>query len=157
MTQLTTDMTAKTTVAITGASAGIGRPVARQFGERGANVGLIARGQAGLDSPRAGSRRRAGRRCAKHAINGFTSSLRCELLHDHSGVQVTVLQMPGRPDNLNHPVDGPAGAHSAHGVFDDRSHPRSIQQWLSRHGWLAARAVAGSAVLAGVLSSRRPS
>lgn len=31
---------------------------------------------------------------AKHAINGFTSSLRTELLHDHSGVQVTVVQMP---------------------------------------------------------------
>lgn len=31
---------------------------------------------------------------AKHAINGFTSSLRCELLHEHSAVQVTVVQMP---------------------------------------------------------------
>jgi NAD(P)-dependent dehydrogenase (short-subunit alcohol dehydrogenase family) len=31
---------------------------------------------------------------AKHAINGFTSSLRCELLHDHSGIHVTVVQMP---------------------------------------------------------------
>ena len=37
------------TVVITGASAGIGRATARLFGERGANVGLIARGQAGLD------------------------------------------------------------------------------------------------------------
>lgn len=31
---------------------------------------------------------------AKHAICGFTSSLRCELLHDGSGVQVTVVQLP---------------------------------------------------------------
>src|SRR5580704_12789705 len=31
---------------------------------------------------------------AKHAINGFTSSLRCELLHEGSGVRVTVVQMP---------------------------------------------------------------
>jgi NAD(P)-dependent dehydrogenase (short-subunit alcohol dehydrogenase family) len=31
---------------------------------------------------------------AKHAINGFTSSLRCELLHEGSHVQVTVVQMP---------------------------------------------------------------
>src|SRR5258708_10398244 len=31
---------------------------------------------------------------AKHAINGFTSSLRCELLHENSGVHVTVVQMP---------------------------------------------------------------
>jgi NAD(P)-dependent dehydrogenase (short-subunit alcohol dehydrogenase family) len=31
---------------------------------------------------------------AKHAINGFTSSLRCELLHEGSNVRVTVVQMP---------------------------------------------------------------
>lgn len=31
---------------------------------------------------------------AKHAINGFTSSLRIELAHEHSGVHVTVVQMP---------------------------------------------------------------
>jgi NAD(P)-dependent dehydrogenase (short-subunit alcohol dehydrogenase family) len=37
------------TVVITGASAGIGRATARLYGERGASVGLIARGQAGLD------------------------------------------------------------------------------------------------------------
>ena len=38
------------TVVITGASAGIARATARLYGERGANVGLIARGQAGLDA-----------------------------------------------------------------------------------------------------------
>jgi NAD(P)-dependent dehydrogenase (short-subunit alcohol dehydrogenase family) len=31
---------------------------------------------------------------AKHAINGFTSSLRCELMHEHSGINVTVVRMP---------------------------------------------------------------
>jgi NAD(P)-dependent dehydrogenase (short-subunit alcohol dehydrogenase family) len=31
---------------------------------------------------------------AKHAINGFTESLRCELMHDNSGVRITVVQMP---------------------------------------------------------------
>jgi NAD(P)-dependent dehydrogenase (short-subunit alcohol dehydrogenase family) len=31
---------------------------------------------------------------AKHAINGFTESLRCELLHDRSRVRITVVQMP---------------------------------------------------------------
>jgi NAD(P)-dependent dehydrogenase (short-subunit alcohol dehydrogenase family) len=30
----------------------------------------------------------------KHAINGFTDSLRCELHHDHSNVRVTTVQMP---------------------------------------------------------------
>jgi NAD(P)-dependent dehydrogenase (short-subunit alcohol dehydrogenase family) len=31
---------------------------------------------------------------AKHAINGFTESVRCELLHDRSNVRITVVQMP---------------------------------------------------------------
>jgi NAD(P)-dependent dehydrogenase (short-subunit alcohol dehydrogenase family) len=31
---------------------------------------------------------------AKHAINGFTESVRVELLHEHSGVHITVVQMP---------------------------------------------------------------
>lgn len=31
---------------------------------------------------------------AKHAIRGFTDALRCELLHDKSGVRVTMVQMP---------------------------------------------------------------
>jgi NAD(P)-dependent dehydrogenase (short-subunit alcohol dehydrogenase family) len=31
---------------------------------------------------------------AKHAIKGFTESLRCELLHDKSAVRVTMVQLP---------------------------------------------------------------
>src|SRR5437763_8854774 len=31
---------------------------------------------------------------AKHAIKGFTESLRCELLHDKSNVRVTMVQLP---------------------------------------------------------------
>ncbi|MDQ4117941.1 MAG: SDR family oxidoreductase, partial [Actinomycetota bacterium] len=31
---------------------------------------------------------------AKHAVNGFTSSVQVELRHDHSNVQLTVVQMP---------------------------------------------------------------
>jgi NAD(P)-dependent dehydrogenase (short-subunit alcohol dehydrogenase family) len=182
------------TVVVTGASAGIGRAIARQFGSTGAQVALIARGQGGLDAsarevtqaggvpmavaadvadhPQVDSAaaqieerfgpidiwvnaafatifapfdqitsdefRRAtevsylgfvhgtmaalnrmkprdrgtiiqvgsalGMRSvplqsaycgAKHAINGFTESLRTELLHDKSNVHVTVVQMPG--------------------------------------------------------------
>src|SRR6185437_16169148 len=37
-------------VAITGASAGVGRATARAFGERGASVGLLARGREGLEA-----------------------------------------------------------------------------------------------------------
>jgi NAD(P)-dependent dehydrogenase (short-subunit alcohol dehydrogenase family) len=181
------------TVVITGASAGIGRATARLFAERGARVGLIARGAQGLDGAARDVERAGGtplaivadvahypqveqaaerieeefgpidtwvnvaftsvfapfaeitpdefRRVtevtylgfvhgtmaalarmrprgygtivqvgsalgsrsiplqaaycgAKHAINGFTSALRCELMHDKSGVRVTVVQMP---------------------------------------------------------------
>ena len=39
---------------------------------------------------------------AKHAIEGFTESLRCELLHDKSNVRVTMVQMPA----LNTPQFG---------------------------------------------------
>src|SRR5439155_15075137 len=31
---------------------------------------------------------------AKHAVRGFTESLRCELLHDRSDVRVVMVQMP---------------------------------------------------------------
>ena len=39
-------------VVITGASAGVGRAVARAYAERGARIGLIARGSAGLEAAR---------------------------------------------------------------------------------------------------------
>ena len=32
---------------------------------------------------------------AKHAINGFTESVRCELLHDRSRVRIVMVQLPG--------------------------------------------------------------
>src|SRR6185437_12074104 len=37
-------------VVITGASAGVGRAVARAFAKRGAKIGLLARGHAGLEA-----------------------------------------------------------------------------------------------------------
>jgi NAD(P)-dependent dehydrogenase (short-subunit alcohol dehydrogenase family) len=156
---------------------------------------------------------------AKHAINGFTSALRCELLHERSRIAVTVVQMPAvntpqfswvrsrlprhpqpvppiyqpevaakavlfaaahprhreywvgastvatvvanriapalldrylartgyssqqtgerqephGPGNLWAPLDGRGQRdYGAHGVFDDRSHPRSAQLWIRR-------------------------
>jgi NAD(P)-dependent dehydrogenase (short-subunit alcohol dehydrogenase family) len=32
---------------------------------------------------------------AKHAIRGFTESVRCELLHDRSRVRITIVELPG--------------------------------------------------------------
>ena len=325
------------TVVVTGASAGIGRATARLFGQRGARVALIARGQAGLDGAARDVEEAGGtaltisadvadydqvvaaarkveeqlgpidvwvnvaftsvfspfreiaaeefRRVtevsylgfvygtmaalavmrprgrgtivqvgsalgersiplqsaycgAKHAINGFTSSVRCELLHEDSGVHVTVVQMPavntpqfswvrsrlpnhpqpvppiyqpevaargvlyaadhprrrqywvgastaatllanrvapavldrylartgyaaqqtaqpaepGRPDNLMQPVDGGSGHDfGPHGAFDDRSHDRSSQLWMSQHAGVSAGAVAGAAVIGAFL------
>ena len=188
-------------VVITGASAGVGRAAARAFAARGAHIGLLARGRAGLDAAKREVERAGGRALArptdvsdadaveraaarvenafgpidiwvngamtsvfsplkemtpgefkrvtevtylgyvygtmtalkrmlprdrgkivqvgsalayrsiplqaaycgaKHAIVGFTDSLRCELLHDRSNVKVTVVHMPA----LNTPQFG---------------------------------------------------
>ena len=229
------------TVVITGASAGIARATARLYGQRGANVGLIARGQAGLDGAvrdveEAGGKALAisadvadyeqvedaagqvedffgpidvwinvafasvfapfaevtpaefrrvtevsylgfvhgtmaalnrmrprdrgtivqvgsalGARSiplqsaycgAKHAINGFTSSLRCELMHEHSGISVTVVQMPAvntpqfswvRSRLPNHPQPVPPIYQpevAARGVVFAADHPRRRQYWV---------------------------
>lgn len=50
----------KQVVVITGASAGVGRALARAYAERGAVIGLIARGQAGLDGARKDVEERGG-------------------------------------------------------------------------------------------------
>src|SRR5436189_71892 len=47
---------------------------------------------------------------AKHAVQGFCDSLRCELLHDNSNVKVTMLQMPA----LNTPQFGWVKSRLAH-------------------------------------------
>jgi short-subunit dehydrogenase len=176
---------------------------------------------------------------AKHAINGFTESVRTELLHDHSHVKISIVQMPAvntpqfswvlsrlprhpqpvppiyqpevaargvlyaadhperkqywvggstaatllaqkvapalldrylaktgfdsqqtsqevragsRPDNLFDPVDRPTGSdHGAHGAFDDQSHQRSAQLWMSHHPALTGAVAAGAAVGGGLL------
>jgi NAD(P)-dependent dehydrogenase (short-subunit alcohol dehydrogenase family) len=51
-------------VVITGASAGVGRAIARRFASDGAHVGLIARGEAGLDAAAADVERLGGRALA---------------------------------------------------------------------------------------------
>ena len=239
------------TVVVTGASAGIGRATARLFGQRGASVGLIARGQEGLDGAlreveEAGGKALAvsadvadyeqvtaaarkieealgpidvwvndaftsvfapfteitaeefkrvtevsylgfvhgtmaaltrmrprgrgtivqvgsalGSRSiplqsaycgAKHAINGFTSSLRCELLHEKSGVHVTVVQMPAvntpqfswvRSRLPNHPQPVPPIYQpevAARGVVFAADHPQRKEYWVG--GTTAAAIIA---------------
>jgi hypothetical protein len=60
----------------------------------------------------------------------------------------------GRPDNLRQPVDGPGGHdHGARGIFDDNSHDRSPQLWMSQHARLLTVA-AGTAVLGGAAAVR---
>lgn len=55
----------------------------------------------------------------------------------------------GQPVNLWEPADDDRD-HGAHGPFDDRSHPRSVQGWASRHhGVLGAGGLAVVAVAAG--------
>jgi NAD(P)-dependent dehydrogenase (short-subunit alcohol dehydrogenase family) len=61
-----------------------------------------------------------------------------------SGQQTDEDEDPNRPDALYEPVDVNRD-YGAHGRFDDRSHPRSAQLWLSQHHGLMG-AVAGGAL-----------
>ncbi|HEX5997426.1 MAG TPA: SDR family oxidoreductase [Jiangellales bacterium] len=176
---------------------------------------------------------------AKHAIVGFTESLRCELLHSRTRVRVTMVHLPGlntpqfdwalsrlghharpvppvyqpevaaraiayaadhsgrrehwvgamtvatilgnriipglldrylartgfssqqtpdptsprRPANLWQPADNPDGTDfGAHGSFDNESHGRSAQEWLSEHRGLVA---AGTLILGAAAAATR--
>jgi len=174
---------------------------------------------------------------AKHAIKGFTQSVRTELEHDNSAIHLALVDMPGvntpqfdwckttlthhpqpvgtyyqpelagraiwwaaharraeicvgyptlaavlaekfvprlldrylartavagqqspapipadRPDNLWHPVPGP---YAAHGSFNDKARPASLQFWASAHrNWLLAGA-AGAGALAAISRLRK--
>jgi NAD(P)-dependent dehydrogenase (short-subunit alcohol dehydrogenase family) len=57
---------------------------------------------------------------------------------------------PDRPDNLWEPIPGDRGAH---GRFDDRSHPRSLQWWATTHRGMVALGAAAAA--AGIALLRR--
>jgi NAD(P)-dependent dehydrogenase (short-subunit alcohol dehydrogenase family) len=243
------------TVVITGASAGIARATARLYGERGANVALIARGEAGLDGAVLDVQEAGGKPLAiaadmadyqqvsdaarqveeffgpidvwinvaftsvfapfaevspdefrrvtevsylgfvygtmvaldrmrargagtivqvgsalsersiplqsaycgaKHAINGFTSSLRCELMHENSPVHVTVVQMPAvntpqfswvRSKLPNNPQPVPPIYQpevAARGVVFAADHPHRKQYWVG--GTTAATLLANRVV-----------
>jgi NAD(P)-dependent dehydrogenase (short-subunit alcohol dehydrogenase family) len=92
---------------------------------------------------------------AKHAIQGFHESLRCELLHDHSGIKVTMVQMPAvntpqfswvlsrlpRHPQPVPPIYQPELA--AQAVVYAADHPRRREYWVggSTAGTLLANAV----------------
>jgi NAD(P)-dependent dehydrogenase (short-subunit alcohol dehydrogenase family) len=71
---------------------------------------------------------------SKHAIQGFTDSLRCELLHEGSGVKVTMVQMPA----LNTPQFTwvksrlPRRAQPVPPIYQPEVAARAIV-WASRH------------------------
>lgn len=245
-------------VVVTGASAGVGRAVARAFGARGARVGLLARGRDGLEAARveieaaggdaivltadvaredeveaaateverslgpidiwinnamlsvfspvkettaeefrrvteatylgvvwgtlAALRRMLPRDCgvvvqvgsalayrgiplqaaycaAKHAVQGFNDSLRSELLHDRSGVAVTMVQLPAlntpqfdwvksRLPNRGQPVPPifqPEVA--ARAIVYASQHPRR-EFWV---GWPTVKAIVGNRIAPGFL------
>lgn len=95
---------------------------------------------------------------AKHAIQGFCDSLRCELLHDGSKVAVTMLQMPAlntpqfswvksrlpRKAQPVPPIYQPEVAADA--IHYASLHPR--REFLV--GWPAIKAVIGNKIMPGV-------
>ena len=93
---------------------------------------------------------------AKHAVQGFTESLRCELLHERSNVHVTMVQMPAvntpqfdwvlsrlrRHPQPVPPIYEPEIA--ARAILYAADHPRRREYWVgaSTVGTLLANAVA---------------
>jgi NAD(P)-dependent dehydrogenase (short-subunit alcohol dehydrogenase family) len=96
---------------------------------------------------------------AKHAMLGFTASLRCELLHDNSNVKVTMLQMPA----LNTPQFGwvksrlKQKAQPVPPIFQPEVAARAIY-YAAHHprrefyvGWSSAKAIIGNKVIPSAL------
>jgi hypothetical protein len=97
---------------------------------------------------------------AKHAIQGFNESLRCELLHERSGVHVTMVQMPAvntpqfswvlsrlpRHAQPVPPIYQPEVA--ARAVLHAADHPRRREYWV---GGSTAATLIANAVAPGLL------
>jgi len=93
---------------------------------------------------------------AKHAIQGFNEALRCELLHDHSNVRLTMVQLPAvntpqfdwvlsrlpRQPQPVPPIYQPEAA--ARAVVYAAEHPRRREYWVggSTVGTLVANSFA---------------
>lgn len=97
---------------------------------------------------------------AKHAINGFTESVRTELIHDKSNVHLTVVQMPAvnTPQFSwvlsrlpNHPQPVPPIYQpevAARGVLFAADHPRRKQYWV---GMPTVLSIVGNKFIAPIL------
>jgi NAD(P)-dependent dehydrogenase (short-subunit alcohol dehydrogenase family) len=245
---------------VTGASAGVGRTVARAFAEQGASIGLLARGRDGLEGARRDVEARGGRAlvlptdvadaeaveaaaeaverefgpidvwvnnamlsvfspvkqmraeeyrrvtevtylgyvhgtlaalkrmlprdrgiivqvgsalayrgiplqsaycAAKHAIQGFCDSLRCELIHDGSKVRLTMVQMPA----MNTPQFGwvksrlPRKGQPVPPIFQPEVAARAVV-WAAAHdrreiyvGWPTVEAIVGNKIAPGWLDA----
>lgn len=96
---------------------------------------------------------------AKHAIAGFTDSLRCELIHDKSNVHLTMVQMPA----LNTPQFGwvksrlKNKAQPVPPIFQPEVGARAIY-WAAHHrrrevyaGWPTVEAIVGNKLAPGLL------
>jgi NAD(P)-dependent dehydrogenase (short-subunit alcohol dehydrogenase family) len=97
---------------------------------------------------------------AKHAIQGFTEALRCELLHERSGVHVTMVQMPAvntpqfswvlsrLPQQAQPvpPIYQPELA--ARAIVHAADHPRRREYWV---GGSTAATLAANALAPGLL------
>jgi short-subunit dehydrogenase len=96
---------------------------------------------------------------AKHAIRGFTASVRSELIHARSGVAITMLELPA----VNTPQFDWARSHMETGprpvapVFEpeavadavvEAARRRGREYWL---GWSAAKVILGNMAAPGVL------
>jgi NAD(P)-dependent dehydrogenase (short-subunit alcohol dehydrogenase family) len=97
---------------------------------------------------------------AKHAIQGFTESLRCELLHEKSGVKITMVQLPAmntpqfdwvlnrlpkKPTPVP-PIYQPEVA--ARGIVAAADHPHRREHWI---GSSTVATLLANAVVPGVL------
>jgi NAD(P)-dependent dehydrogenase (short-subunit alcohol dehydrogenase family) len=91
---------------------------------------------------------------AKHAVRGFTDSLRCELLHDRSKVRVTMVQLPA----LNTPQFGwvksrlPRKPQPVPPIFQPEVAAKAIC-WAAHHarrelyvGWPTVEAIVGNKI-----------
>jgi short-subunit dehydrogenase len=96
---------------------------------------------------------------AKHAIAGFTDSLRCELMHDNSNVRVTMVQMPA----LNTPQFGwvksrlKRKAQPVPPIFQPEVGAKAIY-WAAHHqrreiyaAWPTVEAIVGNKLAPGLL------